>query len=289
MYPDEIQNRQKRLSDKIYFLSKKTLDKENEEHIRVIQELMMIYKDGFRHSYSDFFPILIKIFSDDDEGNESYLLENLQIIREFLEQQYTVGNKDYQVVYSQVIKLCDHLNLQMSQMDYFEQTKGLLQVKSEEMEKVKKALEKATKDADDAGKQLGKARKEAASLKTEMVTVLSIFAAIIMALAGGFNLLGSVIPAICGTDQYEMLVLTTIICGLIIYDTLFLMMYLVGKMTNRNIFSKCKEEECTCEERCWWLRRIRKRLPYVFYFNVLCMLGIVIDCSIWVLDVNGIL
>ncbi len=37
------------------------------------------------------------------------------------------------------------------------------------------------------------------------------------------------------------------------------------------------------------IERIRKRLPYVFYFNIFGVLGIVIDLIVWFLDIKGIL
>lgn len=56
MFPEEERIRQDKLTTSIYKLSEKSLD-EN-ENIAVIKEMQMIYQNGFRHSYSEFFPIL---------------------------------------------------------------------------------------------------------------------------------------------------------------------------------------------------------------------------------------
>ena len=62
-------------------------------------------------------------------------------------------------------------------------------------------------------------------------------------------------------------------------------MYLVGKLTERNIYADCATEKCTCEKKCNFIKRICKRLPYVYYFNLVCLIGIVIDCLVWFIGI----
>jgi hypothetical protein len=282
MFPEEIRSRQQRLSDCIYDLSREPLDKEKGEHIEVVKSLKMIYQDGFKHSYSDFFPVLLKIFEENNEFDKNYLTNNLELIRELLEEDFSKGRKEYQDIYSQVIKLCDHLNLQIGEMEYFSRTQEMVKDASTE-------LKQAGEDLRSARDELGITNKHAATLQTELITVLGIFAAIIMTFSGGFSLLGSVMSAINDAKDYEMIILATIICGMVMFDTLFLMMYLIGKLTERNIYARCRTVDCSCtsDEKCSGLQRIRKRLPYVFYFNVLCLIGIAIDCAVWLLDIKG--
>lgn len=301
MFPNETRKRQEMLSGHIYALSEKILDGEKNEHLAIIQKMQMIYKDGFRHSYSDFFPVISKIFEKNTTYAVEYLMTNLEAIREILELDYSNGTNQFCDIYSQFTKLCDHLNLQISEMTYFLCTDDKLSSVSENMQEANKNLMSAHEDLEKALGELNPVREQllkaqdnlleanqrAKSLQTELIAVLSIFAAIVLTFSGGFTLLGSVMSSIGSARYYEMVVLVAVICGMVMFNTIFLMMYLVGKIINRNIYAKCKTEECTCEKKCNSCSRIRKRLPYVFYFNVLCVIGILVDCLVWLADIKG--
>ena len=124
-----------------------------------------------------------------------------------------------------------------------------------------------TKSLASAQESLEAASKQASSMQTEVIS-------------------GSAITSINNATNYELVVLVILLCGLVMFNTIFLMMYLVGRITNRNIFTHCKTSDCTCQKQCGGLSKIRKRLPYVFYFNLFSILGVLIDCVIWYLDIR---
>lgn len=283
MFPKETRDRQERLSAYIYELATKVLDKEKNEHLKIIQKMQVLYQDGFKHSYSDFFPIISQILESDTEYSRDYLTNNLEIIRETLELDYSNGENQFKDIYSQFTKLCDHLNLQISEMTYFSKTESKVNDASIQMQKTKEDLEKAAS-------ALEESNAHAKSLQTELIAVLSIFAAIVTTFSGGFTFLGSVMTSIGSAKQYEMVVLTAVICGMVIFNTIFLMMFFVAKITERNIYANCKKRDCAnCTSKCNGIKKIKKRLPYVFYFNVLGVIGIICDMVIWLLDIKGFL
>ena len=145
-----------------------------------------------------------------------------------------------------------------------------------------------TKSLASAQESLEAASKQASSMQTEVISVLSIFAGIAFVFSGGMSFLGSAITSINNATNYELVVLVILLCGLVMFNTIFLMMYLVGRITNRNIFTHCKTSDCTCQKQCGGLSKIRKRLPYVFYFNLFSILGVLIDCVIWYLDIRNL-
>ncbi len=158
---------------------------------------------------------------------------------------------------------------------------------TQKMENIKFETESLNVDMSKATKNLKKASKKADSIQTELIAVLSVFAAIVVTFSGGFTFLGSVMSSINDVIYYEAVALEAIICGIVIFNTIFLLMYMVGKITNRNIYARCTTEDCSCENKCSGLERIRKRLPYVFYFNIICIVGIIVDCFIWYSDMQG--
>ena len=287
MFPDEARKRQERLADEIYQLSKQPLDFFKEEHLLVIKKLQMIYKDQFKHSYSDFFPILLIIFDKSTEYSVDYLTNNLEIIRNSLEIDYSEGKNQYGDIYNSFTKLCDHLNLQISMLSNLTKTEERSNDTIKAMNEIKKTLEQSTAN-------LKKANKKANSLQTELIAVLSIFAAIVITFSGGITFLGSVMASIKDVTYFESVILAAIICGAVIFNTIFLMMYMVSKITERNIFSKCISEECPCFNdnttcNCSGLKKIRIRLPYVFYFNLAIIIAIIIDIIVWYLDIIEII
>lgn len=292
MFPDETRHRQERLNKEILLLASNMLDKEKEA-LGVISKLQLIYRDGFRHSYSDFFPIIDDIFREENNCNVEYLSNNLETIRNILEMDFSDGTKKYDDIYDQFTKLCDHLNLQISEMSVFQRNEHKINDAKIELESVQAELENARDELRSAQTELEKANKTAGSLQTELITVLSIFAAIVMTLSGGFSFLGSVMTSIASADYIEEVVLVAMICGMVIFNTIFLMMYLVGKLTEKNIYTKCLTKDCSCERDqkpvCSAFRRIQRRMPYIFYFNLFSVVGIVIDCIVWRLDFCGYL
>lgn len=283
MFPEENRKRQERLSNCILELSEKVLDEQQNEHFAVIKKLQVIYKDGYKHLYSDFFPILLKIVEQNNDCDIEYLATNLEVIRETLEIDYSNGTNQYTDIYEQFTKLCDHLNLQISEITFFSSTESKINDAIATMRQTDNNLRKAQEE-------LSEASLRAKTLQTELIAVLSIFAAIVITFSGGFTFLGSVMTSINEAKCYEMIILTAMICGIIMFNTIFLMMSLVAKITERNIYARCITPDCSCDSnkcRCNGLKRIRKRLPYVFYFNVFGLLGIIITCVVWGIRVNG--
>lgn len=289
MLADERIKRQTELENIIKKLSEAPLD---ERKIReAALQLLEIYKGDFRHSYSTFFPIILRIAQSDDESNLDYLSNNLESLRAYAEEDYISGIKEFEELYEHLEKLSDHLNLEIGRWNYYSQNESKIVDISIKTDTLAENINNETKRLEEATKSLRRASKQAASIQTELITVLSIFAAIVITLSGGFTFLGSVMTSINGVEYIESVVLVALVCGLVIFNTIFLMMYLVGKITERNIYARCLTENCTCEgkqrEECSSIRRIQKRLPYVFYFNLAAVCGIVIDCLVWLVDIKG--
>lgn len=280
MLAEERSRRQGVLEQWIRDLSKDMYD-DSEIRNKSLQ-LLEIYKGDFRHSYSGFFPLISKISKSDQQESLEILSTNLENIRKYLEDDFVTGRKEFEGIYGQLDKLCDHLNLEIGRWNYYSQNEQKIEDIDSNMKVLNDGMSKATQ-------RLRKATKQAASIQTELIAVLSVFAAIVVTFSGGFTFLGSVMSSVNEAEYYEAVAVIAIICGMVIFNTIFLLMYLVGKITERNIYAKCKAADCPCGNECSNLKRIRKRLPYVYYFNLVCIIGIAIDLAIWWLDMKGCL
>lgn len=276
---EEKARRQKELEKYIFSLSEKLLEDDTAKR-EIVLKLLELYNTDFRHNYSGFFPIIMKIFQEDNQYNIEFLSNNLETLRSFVEADFISGKKEFEVLYTHFEKLCDHLNLEIARWSYYSQNEQ----KIRDMESISNTLKE---DMLDAERELKAASKQAASIQTELIAVLSIFAAVVVTFSGGFTFLGSVMTSVNEANHYEAITLVAIIYGMVIFNTIFLLMYMVGKMTGRNIYATCDTVDCSCEKRCGSLNKIRKRLPYVFYFNLLCLIGVVIDFMIWYCDIRN--
>ena len=278
MLAEERNRRQDELENSIRELSLRLLDDSGIRQISL--KLLDIYRGDFRHSYSGFFPLISDISKDDNAYDLDYLSNNLEAIRDYIEKDFVTGTQEFSEIQDQLFKLCDHLNLEIGRWNYYSQNEH----KIEDVETKTTNLNNELKDATE---KLEKASEQASSMQTEVIAVLSIFAGIAFVFSGGLSFLGSAMTSVNEAKHYEVVVLTTIICGLVIFNTIFLLMYLVGKITNRNIYARCETEDCTCEKKCYGVKKIRKRLPYVYWFNLFAIIGIVIDCMVWYCDIKG--
>ena len=278
MLAKEKKRRQEELENHIRALSKKMFE---ESDIRDISlQLMETYKGDFRHSYSGFFPLIQKISGSDQQESLDYLGDNLEGIRNYIERDFISGKKEFEDIYDQLNKLCDHLTLEIGRWNYYSQYE-------QKLDDINTRTTSLNENMDGATRELRKASKQAASIQTELIAVLSIFAAIVVTFSGGFTFLGGVMTSRGNVKDYEVAILTAIICGMVIFNTIFLLMYLVGKITERNIYAKCKTQDCSCRDKCGGLKRLKKRLPYIFYFNIVALMGIIIDLAIWYFDIRN--
>ncbi|RFZ77306.1 hypothetical protein DS742_19130 [Lacrimispora amygdalina] len=278
MLAEERQKRQENLIDKIQVLSKNLFENETEIR-RMALKLKEVYSSDFRHSYSEFFPAILDINQSSD-GNLDFLAENLERLRNYVEEDFITGKNEFTEMHKSFDKLCDHLNLEISRVRYSSQN-------DEKTNDLSRRLETAREEMNTSTKKLSKASKKAESIQTELISVVSVFSAIVISFSGSLSFIGSAINGIRDTYICKM-ILTLLICGFILFNTTFLLMYLVGKIIGRSILADCESEKCDCKNgekpKCAELKKIRKRLPYVFYFNIVIILFTIIDILVWLGD-----
>jgi exonuclease VII small subunit len=142
-------------------------------------------------------------------------------------------------------------------------------------------------DLPTAKSDLDTVKKSLSSIHIDIIAVLSIFASIVLTFSGSMTVLGS---ALTGMQEVHALKATffVLLCGFVLGNIIFLLMYLVGKLTSRNIYARCKTENCTCGEggapECRGLKRIRKRLPYIYWLNLILIVLMAVVVVVWYLD-----
>lgn len=261
MQAETTSKKQKDLNDFILDLAKNPLDNPDKVKAKALL-LKDIYSEGFHHLYSQFFPLITRIFDENDYSSD-LLVTNLEAIKVFAEEDY---NKKENVIkeghVNAIRKLCDHINLEVARMSYniknkqqAEDINQLLVISREEVKKVRAELQKSQEElarSQEESKITSNALKEATDKikdsQGQIVAVLSIFAAIVVAFAGGIGLFGNSISS-SGSAPILNLLLIIFSCGIVLIDAITALIYAVSKLVGKSIFSKCINEECNCKNK----------------------------------------
>ncbi len=276
MLIEEAQRRQQELHKNLLEMSKKILDEKELRKKAII--FKSLYTEGFRHTYSEFFPLIVKVSK---EGTLEFLSNNLQELRNLVEKDYVDGEKEFEGLYKPLLKLTDHINLEIARYSYY-------CTSEEKVKDLEKSTVELQQDLKNATEELKVAEKKVSTMQTELIAVLSIFAAIVLAFSGSITFIGNVFSNL-NIAPFFKTTFFVLLCGFIVFNTIFVLMYIVSKITGRNIYARCNSLDCTCKEgkvpKCRSVTRLRKRLPYVFWTNVILLSLMLIDLVAWVLNI----
>ena len=231
-----------------------------------------VYNGDYRHSYAMIAGILveIKISSNDKTEVFTCLSENLQVVKEIVDE-----NLEYDSRLVKINKLYDHITLEITRFNYLDQVVGrqsdLINKVIEQREIFDKTTEKLNKDL-----------KDVESLKPEIISIIGIFSAITLAFIGGMTFTSSTLTSINEASAYK-----------VIFNTIFCLIYIISKMINKNIFSRCSKSnnDCLtgiCNENCFAYKKIQYRLPYVYWINFILISILCLDFVAWLCDLKSL-
>ncbi|WP_143436019.1 hypothetical protein [Intestinibacillus massiliensis] len=277
MLSSESRVRQEKLKACLYRLA--LYDFGEDKIPQMVSELKDLYSDGFRHSYAEFFPIVLDISKPENEYNADVLAEHLAQISQYIEQDYITGDKEFTRLYLPLLKLCDHLNLEIGRLNYYTITNNQVLDTQSKVRELTEAVDQSQSTLEDAAARTS-------SLQTEMLTILSIFSAVVLAFIGGMSFTGKTLESIGQSSIYRVSFIA-IICGFVVFNTICGLMYIIAKITGRNIYTACSKPGCSCTEpasTCSPIHRLRLRLPYVFWVNVILISLLLLVVLAWTID-----
>ena len=225
--PDEQERRDKLINLLFELSQSQDIFREKEKRSGIFLELEQIYyiqgsDEYFRHFYSDIFSTLTQIDSDDNQGSLDVLAVNMQAIKDGYQAVNYDGSKLIDISKA-IIKLYDHTNLEVARINYTKQlnnvtksdlasTKELLQKQKEEFDNAKSETEMIRntlgEETDKANKRIEDSQKQ---MQNEYVTILGIFAAIVLAFTGGMTFSSSVLNNISKASVYRLSLISFII------------------------------------------------------------------------------
>lgn len=241
---------------------------------KIVLELIQYYNKEGRHSYSEVSTFLYSI----KEDRYDYIYENIKKIGEYLDEYDKKNSTSYKL---KVFKLEDHIKLELIRMDSMRKVKDLTtKIQSE----TSQYEEKFTVLKDTYNEQ----KENIDGLNNQIISIIGIFSAIVITFFGGINFIESVLNSINKVSKYR-LVFAILITGFVMFNTIFMLLNFISKLTDKNIRSYCehyiKENKCdpNCENRKN-IKCIKLKHPTIYWVNIIFIVGIISITIMYYLD-----
>ncbi|MEY8381988.1 hypothetical protein AALG83_02300 [Christensenellaceae bacterium 44-20] len=250
------------------------------------EQFSKIYGKGlFRHSYAAIADLL---YGTDVESLDILMFKMMEILTEVKRKEVDEPkSKKWANTGKALNKLKDHIELEHIHIDRL-RGDSLRRDFNEAVICIREVEQKTAITEEN----LKKAKKDIDGFNAQSITVLGIFAGIVMAFTGAFSLLGSAFSQINAVSFYRLLFLVLLV-GFVLINSIFILIYMVGKLVNKSVASNCKYStpspavsslnfrnicECDPEQRkkCNPLKKFYRRYPFVSILDavILCMIAL---------------
>ncbi len=151
---------------------------------QIIKDLKEIYQGEYRHKYSKITTIILNSTRDREQAFMT-LTQNIRTLKEIQD------NKEVESIKPKLEKLYDHMNLECIRLQDFD-------------EKMSKVKDVSNKLEDDLNKNYKKLSEELNKQQTQYITILGIFASIVLTFVGGLAFSTSVLSNIDKANAYRL-------------------------------------------------------------------------------------
>lgn len=244
------QEKRDELEDLLYDLaSDQNVLQDKKNRADCFRRLESIYyktdEDNFRHFYSDLFSCLTIIDGNPNIGNIDILAENMKIVKDGYRPNVNNDINGNPIdISKEIIKLYDHINLDVGRLNY---THRITQDTEAELAKARLLIEELKKQVEESKKQTDqyfvdfdtKANALSEEIQTsqkkmqnEYITILGIFAAIVLAFTGGMSFTSSVLENLHKSSIYRIIFVSLII-GCILFNLIWLLIDFIRNVNEK--------------------------------------------------------
>lgn len=231
----------------------------NRERSQIYRELEDIYaqvnSEDFRHFYSDIFAVISMIDKDSSLGDLEILNQNMDIVRKGYRPMNTSCGEQVNIN-KQINKLYDHINLEIARLNYFKTTESRT---NNELRKVSSTLHQVENNLSQVEHNIEKAD----DMQKQYVTILGIFASIVLAFTGGIAFSTSVLENISNSSIYRILLIALILAGVLI-NIIFILTHFIMEITNKK----------------------SKNSKYIIILNAVIVILLLVVVACWAFDIQ---
>lgn len=185
----------------------------------------------FRHFYSDIFVVLTQIELKDKPGNIDTLGERIGLLRQAWNDVDSESN-----VSKNIKKLYDHVSLDIARMTWSDrgdrELSGIdsIRERNEDISKLHKEVEEIEHRTD-------KLKKDINDYQKENITILGIFASIVLAFTGGMTFSSSVLENLDKASIYRIILVISFL-GFIVFNILWMLIHFLRDINEKNGYNK---------------------------------------------------
>lgn len=208
--------------------------------------------NDFRHYYSEIFSTLSQIDSDPELGDLETLAQNMYEIKNGYRPMNRISKdcKGCIDISPQIIKLFDHVNLDIARIQYMKK------IELQTLES-KEELSHVLSSANELKQSVGNMQKE-------YITILGIFSSIVLAFVGGITFSSSVLENIANSSTYRTLAVVVLL-GFVFLNTINILVQFIMALNNKEF-------------------AIRKSNKYITYINIVFGIVFVLIIMAWFFD-----
>lgn len=261
--PDEYRTRLETLKNIIKELSKESAISGNDDIECFVGRLQTLYtytneECDFRHEYSAIFGAMVEC--QDNGNNLNSLGQNIETIYHYL-----VSQKKYDkesLFRESVHKLYDHINLELSRMNYIEVRQSTLQ---DQIGNSNYQVEKVSHTLMHLEEKTTKIKNDYKNVQKETITILSLFSAVVLAFMGGIGFSSSVLESMNSSSIYKVV----FICGVLGFVLINLVYLLLRFILHVNQFSDLGTSKFT---------------KVIKWINIGLIILMIVDTIAWFID-----
>lgn len=262
-------------------------DSDLDTYARLFQD---IYDDGYRQRYSEILDMLEDITSDvvpefDDEAEDclEVISSNLMILRNYLGEHIDLYGE---TTYVGVFKLSDHVDIEIRRLRERDGMFHELSGTGNDLAILYRNAKKLERELNVATQKIAEAHRNSEKLQMQMVAILGIFAAIVMAFSGGLDILSGAI-SISGESDLFKVVFIVLLCGIVLFNIFAFLMHMILAIIdsqNRLYFDRYPDMDnrSRTERISAWLNRF-KGSRFIITFNVVLIASMIIDLTAMIL------
>ena len=210
------QNKYELLKTLLDDLSKTTSNKKDPEEY--VAQLRHIYSNNFRHSYSDISRFLLEKQDNNNLAeNISFIAEGLKSIKDIIYAKYSTETN----LKNCVSKLHDHIHLESVRLNYV----------TYKLSNIDQEMAETNNLINEFNLKLKKSKNDINKLSAQYITILGIFASIVITVFVGFNLVTSVFSNIANTDIHKISFFCCLV-GFIIFNTVIALLSFLSKIAS---------------------------------------------------------
>lgn len=198
------------------------------QYDRLVDRFHHVYDTGYRHMYSE----IGQFVSTLDMVLRDNLSENIEHFRTMMADRSVRGitTIDGDRLYEIILKLSDHISLEIQREALYEELSSKMDSYSTIIKESEINLNKEITSANEKYKE---ALASVEKLKEQIVAVLGVFSAIIVAVSAGTNFLISTTESIGGAGTSQALFIISL-CAMLIFNLVYLLFVYIDRILHRN-------------------------------------------------------